>query len=176
MKLFSVFLYLGPGTKSNGAAVGLSEVFTLPTNNSVLERASCEIPQDTNKANEQGMVGFILDGYLTICGRKLVSSSKLSNKIICRRLLWLLLSSEKLSLVSHSLNVSSKRKCSFCYFSKWKCPGHGWRRQWRDSLAILRTTQWLWQNPFLAAAKCKKKSLLISFVIWWVIPSRREHC
>ena len=84
MKLFSVFLYLGPGSKPSGHAVVLSEVFTQPTNNSVLKRAYCQIPQDTNKAETRGVVGFILDGYLTICGRKLVSSSKLSNKIICR--------------------------------------------------------------------------------------------
>ena len=72
--LDSPLLYLGPGAKPSGAPVGLSEVFTLPTDASGLKTARCQIPQDTNKANTKGMVGFVLDGHLTLCGRKLVSS------------------------------------------------------------------------------------------------------
>ena len=70
----TTLLYLGPGAKPSGAAVGLSEVFTLPTDASGLKTARCQIPQDTNKAETRSMVGFVLDGHLTLCGRKLVSS------------------------------------------------------------------------------------------------------
>merc|ERR1712106_31716 len=61
-------LYLGPGTKPSGHAVGQSEVFKLPNNSNNLEKASCQIQQDPYKAATKGVVGFILDDYLTLCG------------------------------------------------------------------------------------------------------------